>query len=216
MMKEVDAPAPAPAGFLTRVIRYKFMPSMVACGADYLGLAMMTPALPYFLEDTLGLDPTGVSVWTGAITTAQYAGGAFGNMLVGWVGDRLGSRKALVLTLGGDVVLFALTALATSKAMLISVRFFAGLSSPLVPSLMYIFERARHKMEILEGVNAYSASVNMAYAMGGIIVGVGYGAMGWVGLNLFSSAFAAVALVIVAFLSTPPGVGKKTTSTTGG
>jgi len=62
---------------------------------------------------------------------------------------------------------------------------------------MYIFERARHKMEILEGVNAYSASVNTGYALGGIIVGVGYDSMGWVGLNLFSAAFALIALVLV-------------------
>lgn len=48
---------------------------MSACFADYFGMALLTPALPYFLADDVGLDERGVSVWTGAITTAQYAGG---------------------------------------------------------------------------------------------------------------------------------------------
>ena len=62
-------------GRLTRLTRYRFAPGMSACFADYFGMALLTPALPYFLADDVGLDERGVSVWTGAITTAQYAGG---------------------------------------------------------------------------------------------------------------------------------------------
>ena len=87
-----------------------------------------------------------------------------GNLLVGVLGDRLGSRATLGLTLSGDVLLFSLTAFSTGTGMLIGVRFMAGLSSPLVPSLLYIFERARYKMHALEGVNAYSMSVNLGKA----------------------------------------------------
>ena len=79
---------------------------------------------------------------------------------MGALGDRLGSRATLGLTLSGDVLLFSLTAFSTGTGMLLGVRFAAGLSSPLVPSLLYIFERARDKMHALEGVNAYSMSVN--------------------------------------------------------
>ena len=86
---------------------------------------------------------------------------AHGNLLVGALGDRLGSRATLGLTLWGDVLLFSLTAFSTGTGMLLGVRFAAGLSSPLVPSLLYIFERARDKMHALEGVNAYSMSVNL-------------------------------------------------------
>jgi hypothetical protein len=39
---------------------------------------------------------------------------------------------------------------------IMAVRFMAGVSSPLVACLLYIFERARDKMHALEGVNAYS------------------------------------------------------------
>ena len=78
------------------------------------------------------------------------------------------------------------------------MRFLAGVASPLVPSLMYILERATEEgASKLAGVNAYSASVNFAYAFAGMIVGLFYSELGWTGLNLFSAAVAALALVVV-------------------
>ena len=75
------------------------------------------------------------------------------------------------------------------------MRFLAGVASPLVPSLMYILERATEEgASKLAGVNAYSASVNFAYAFAGMIVGLFYSELGWTGLNLFSAAVAALAL----------------------
>ena len=67
-----------------------------------------------------------------------------------------------------------------------------------MPSLMYILERATEEgASKLAGVNAYSASVNFAYAFAGMIVGLFYSELGWTGLNLFSAAVAALALVVV-------------------
>ena len=154
---------------------------MAATFADYLGMALLTPALPYFLSDVVGLDARGVATWTGAITTAQYAGGAMGNMIVGTMGDKLGSRATLGVTLAGDVLFFTLTAVNRHRGALLALRFLAGLSSPLVAALHHILKQARDKMHVLEGVNAYSLSVNAGYALGGIIVGVGYddAGVGW-------------------------------------
>jgi MFS family permease len=172
---------------------------MASCFADYLGMAMMTPALPYFLAD-LGMNAKAVATWTGAITTAQYAGAACGNMVVGAMGDSLGSRATLGLTLAGDVLFFTITAFSKNVAVLTAVRCFAGLSSPLVASLHYVLRRARNKKHTLEGVNAYSASVNAGYAVGSVVVGLGYDGLGWVGLNLLSAAVAGLAMVVVLVL----------------
>jgi len=183
----------------TKLVMHPFLPGMAACFADYLGMSMLTPALPYFLAD-LGMPPHKVATWTGAVTTAQYAGAACGNMIVGAMGDSLGSRTAMGATLAGDVLLFAATAFSTNVALLTTVRCFAGLSSPLVASLHYILRSASTKKETLRGVNAYSASVNIGYAFGGVIVGVGYDALGWAGLMLLSSGIAGIALVVVLVL----------------
>mgnify|MGYP006087618777 CR=1 FL=1 len=169
---------------------------MAATFADYLGMAMLTPALPYWCAEA-GLSPTEVATWTGAITTAQYAGAALGNFAVGAMGDGLGARETLAATLLGDVVLFTLTALATKPGALLAIRLVAGMSSPLVAALMYILQRATTKSQTLKGVNAYSLSVNGGYALGGVVVGVGYASMGWLGLNLLSAGVAGVALVFV-------------------
>ena len=175
---------------------FEFLPGMAATFADYLGMAMLTPALPYWCAEA-GLSPTEVATWTGAITTAQYAGAALGNFAVGAMGDGLGARETLAATLLGDVVLFTLTALATKPGALLAIRLVAGMSSPLVAALMYILQRASTKSQTLKGVNAYSLSVNGGYALGGVVVGVGYASMGWLGLNLLSAGVAGVALVFV-------------------
>ena len=181
---------------LSYLFPFEFLPGMAATFADYLGMAMLTPALPYWCAEA-GLSPTEVATWTGAITTAQYAGAALGNFAVGAMGDGLGARETLAATLLGDVVLFTLTALATKPGALLAIRLVAGMSSPLVAALMYILQRASTKSQTLKGVNAYSLSVNGGYALGGVVVGVGYASMGWLGLNLLSAGVAGVALVFV-------------------
>ena len=178
------------------IFPFEFLPGMAATFADYLGMAMLTPALQYWCAEA-GMSPTDVATWTGAITTAQYAGAALGNFAVGAMGDGLGARETLAATLLGDVVLFTLTALATKPGALLAIRLVAGMSSPLVAALMYILQRATTKSQTLKGVNAYSLSVNGGYALGGVVVGVGYASMGWLGLNLLSAGVAGVALVFV-------------------
>jgi len=201
-----------PISCVTRAVNYPFLPGMASCFADYLGMAMLTPALPYFLSD-LGLSATAVATWTGAITTAQYAGAACGNMAVGAMGDALGSRATLGATLLGDVALFTATAFSTNVTTLIVVRCLAGVSSPLVASLHYILRRATSKKHTLEGVNAYSVSVNAGYAFGSVMVGLGYDALGWVGLNVLSAVVAGGALVaVLALVKKEPPSAKRSPS----
>ena len=178
-----------------------FLPGMAATFADYLGMAMLTPALPYWCAEEAGMSPAQVATWTGAITTAQYAGAAMGNFAVGAAGDGLGARRTLLATLLGDVVLFTLTAVETRPGALLAIRLIAGASSPLVAALMYILQRAEDKAQTLAGVNAYSLSVNLGYALGGVVVGLAYGTMGWLGLNLLSACVAGAALVFVAIVA---------------
>ena len=197
---------------VTRAVNYPFLPGMASCFADYLGMAMLTPALPYFLSD-IGMSAAAVATWTGAITTAQYAGAACGNMAVGAMGDALGSRATLGATLFGDVALFAATAFSRDVTTLIIIRCLAGVSSPLVASLHYILRRATSKKHTLEGVNAYSISVNAGYAFGSVIVGLGYDALGWVGLNVLSAVVAGGALVtVLALVKKEPPSAKRSPS----
>ena len=88
-----------------------------------------------------------------------------------------------------------------------------GCFSPLVASLHYILRRATSKKHTLEGVNAYSISVNAGYAFGSVIVGLGYDALGWVGLNVLSAVVAGGALVtVLALVKKEPPSAKRSPS----
>lgn len=115
------------------------MPALLATFADYFGLATMTPTLPFYLGE-LGIGAATVASWTGAILSAQFGAVVVGNLVWGNVADRLGARRALQLTMLGDVVFFSATAFARSAPELLLVRLLAGASTPLVPALSFIFE----------------------------------------------------------------------------
>lgn len=184
--------------------------ALLAAFADYFGLALITPALPFYLSE-LGMPTDRVAVWNGAITSAQFIAVVIGNTVWGRVSDRLGSQRALQWAMGGDAAFFALSALApfgiadptVGGVVLVAVRLCVGFFTPLVSCILYIFDRARSPTDVMRGLGHYTYAIMGAYALGGVLVGVGYDAMGWVGLNLTATGFAAFAFLYVTFLSAP-------------
>ena len=90
-------------GLTRRLRRWTFGSALVSTFADYVGLALITPALPYYLEE-LGFSDSEVPVWNGVITTCQFAAIIVGNLFWGAFSDRHGSRRALQLAMAGGVV----------------------------------------------------------------------------------------------------------------
>ena len=77
---------------------------VVTCGLAYfLGLAMLTPVIPHYVEDELGLGKVAVGVAVGAFAFGAIALRPF----AGRIGDRLGRR---VLIVGGALVVAVSTA----------------------------------------------------------------------------------------------------------
>ena len=182
---------------------WTFLAAALATFADYLGLALMQPALPFYLTEigVVGREP--IALWNGAINTAQFIAVVFGNIVWGLVGDHFGSAMAIRLAMAGDTVFFALTGFITSPPLLAVVRFFAGLSTPLVPSLLYIFERATSPAQAVRGVSWYVNAILLGYVAGGIIVSAGYDALGFRGLNLVTTGVCAYALFHSTAFSAP-------------
>jgi MFS family permease len=65
--------------------------------------------------------------WTGAITSILLVGWAAGGVLFGWVGDRIGRKRALFVTIGIYAVGTAMCALATDIWQLVAFRTLASL-----------------------------------------------------------------------------------------
>ena len=103
----------------------------VLCGfSDYIGLAMITPALPFYLMDYFQTQPDGglvnvtatgtiipltplqevkdtVTRWTGYITATQFICIFVANIFWATCGDRIPSMWALMVTMLGDTASFA-------------------------------------------------------------------------------------------------------------
>jgi MFS family permease len=189
---------------------WPFAAAALATFADYLGLSLMTPALPFYLND-IGVDGAAdVAVWNGAINTSQFIAVVIGNLVWGFAGDRLGSKRALQLAMVGDTLFYAATAAVANPSLLVAVRFGCGLSTPLVPALLYIFERVRSPEDAIRGVGRYTISIMTAYCVGGILISFAYSSLGWVGCNLLAAGVCGVALLFTTFLSSPvPGSGTR-------
>lgn len=117
-------------------------PALFCVFADYFGLALIQPTLPFFLAL---IAPDRMEVWTGAILSVQFLFVVPGNLFWGYLTDRLGSRRTLQLTIIGDAMCFLGTAFCTSPVSLLCVRACAGFCSPLVPGLANIFENVSPK-----------------------------------------------------------------------
>lgn len=166
------------------------------------GLAVVTPTLPYYLQE---IGAPSVALWTGVIISAQFAAVVVGNNIWGRFSDKYGPHRAIQWTMAGDALFFGLSAVALQPWSLVLVRFAAGLFSPLVPSLTYLFA-ALPPAETSTGIGRYSISLLLAYVLGAAVVSATYELIGWVGMSLATAGIALLALAFISLRSAPPGV----------
>ena len=115
--------------------QWLFFAAVLATGADYCGLALLMPSLPFYLEELDVSSEDDIAHWNSAITTSQFMAVVIGNLAWGLVGD----RRALQLALVGDMVFFALSSFLHSPMSLIIVHLLVGLSTLLTPALLMHF-----------------------------------------------------------------------------
>ena len=136
---------------------WPFGPAIAATAADILGQAIVTPALPFYL-DKIGLPEADLPRWSGLIMGTQFAAVVLGSLISGRVGDTYGSAAAVRLALRGQVFFFALSAFAPfgvvgdpklAVILLLLTRIGAGVSTALVSALLYIFDRAPSSQVLL-------------------------------------------------------------------
>ena len=214
-----------------RLQRWNFGSAVISIFADYLGLALLTPALPFYL-DNLGFSDDKIAVWNGVITTSQFSAIIIGNLVWGRMCDRVGSQRSLLYAMIGDSIFFALSAAAPfgleghgcvnkgsgefssgetsgcgrliAAITIAIVRAGAGFFTPLVSALLFIFDRADSPQAVVKGMGDYALATISAYTMGGVAVGLLYESVGWAWLNGSSAAVTALAALYVATCSAPP------------
>jgi MFS family permease len=169
--------------------------SYVSVFVDYFGLGILVPLLPFFVEDD-GASP----IWVGIILSVQYAGVVVGNQLGGFLSDRLGRKRTLLLAMAGDAVFFGASAFAPNVLYLTAFRFFAGMFTPLAPSLTWLMDSVEpHSHAEATGIWSTFASVAfiLASAVGGLLGN-------WM-IAMVLTAFLSLLSALHIFFAPPPG-----------
>ena len=195
--KEADGPPPEADG--PPPTRASTIPPLLCVFADFFGLAMLQPTLPFYLAD---ISAGNIEIWTGAILSVQFIAVIPGNLVWGYLTDRLGSRRCLQITMLGDTMCFFATAFCAHPAALLGVRACAGFCSPLVPALAYVFEHVPAK-DAVKTMGQYGVCVMAAYLVGAGAIASVYPTIHWQGVNLLSTSVAAVAILPISLTPTP-------------
>ena len=167
-------------------------PMILSAGADYFGLGVISPLLPYWISNN-ELD----SVWLGIVLTCQYLGVIMGSLVFGRLSDRYGRGKVLRIILTGDVICFLATGFCNNALLLTCCRLITGFFTPLSVSIAWMNDAFAHAPELLgENMAIWAMSMSGAF-MGGTLVGgiVGESNTGWIMGNSISSFLALIALV---------------------
>jgi MFS family permease len=193
---EEDKMTAEPLPFYVAVV-----PAILAGGCDYFGLGVISPLLPYYVR-SLGED----EIWIGAVQTAQYCGVICGSIILGRAADTFGRRITMAVALMGDVVFFALTSIAPSVGLLIAVRFFAGVFTPLVASIAWVNDAAQGDQRVLaKNMAAWAVTMSLGFMIGSAVGGsLGQGYFGWLTGHLLSAGLALLALCYVVWVQAPP------------
>ena len=111
-------------------VTLKILPALLCVSADYAGLAAITPILPFHLRDRCGVeDGDATAIWTGIISSSQFAAVMLACLVWGGVADRIGAKRTVQITMLGDLVTFTASAFVTSPVAMLIARFCAGSSA---------------------------------------------------------------------------------------
>ena len=175
-------------------------PALLCVFADYFGLALIQPTLPFYLAE---ISPDNVEIWVGAILSIQFVFVIPGNLVWGYLTDRLGSRRTLQLTMTGDLLCFLATAFCTQPTTLLVVRACAGFCSPLVPALSNVFEIVPAE-DVVKAMGRFGMCVMAAYLFGSGAIALFYDLISWSGVNLIAVGAAALGLGTMTLTPVPP------------
>ncbi len=107
--------------------------SVVAQFLTSLAFGLMGSFMPLFIANDLGESLVSATYWTGLSNLAWYGGLAFTAPVWGWVCDRVGTRKVLIIVLAGNVATYAGMAYSQNVYQLVALRIvqslFGGLST---------------------------------------------------------------------------------------
>lgn len=134
---------------------------------DITGFGLVIPLLPFWAEH-VGASPIGVGLILTMYALAQF----FFTPLLGALSDRYGRKPVLLLSLGIEVISFALSALANSLPLLLLARLIGGIGASNMGSAQAVVSDVTPPEKRAAGMGAIGAAIGMGFVVGPALGGV--------------------------------------------
>ena len=173
---------------------------------DLVGFGIILPLLPSYIGDMGG------SAQTVGVLLSSFAGAQFiATPIIGWISDRYGRRRVIVISLGANAVAMALFSLAVMRHalwLLFASRLIAGTTSGNIGACQAAIADISEGAERVKAMGKIGAGIGLGMMLGPWIGGQ-VSRLGQAAPPLFAGAMAIVALLgVMAFLpETNPSVG---------
>lgn len=161
--------------------------------------SLLVPVLPLMQED-LNTTTTGIT-WA---LTAWLIAAAVSTPLLGRVGDLVGKRRVLLISIGAVAVGSVIAALAPNLGVLILARVIQGLGGAIFPLSYGLVRDFLPRDRVAGGIGVLSALMAVGSGLGTALAGPLSTVLGWRGLFIIPMAGAIVGAILV--LRSVPGV----------
>jgi multidrug resistance protein len=135
---------------------------------DFTGFGLVIPLLPFWAEH-LGANPVGVGLILTSYALAQF----LCTPILGSLSDHYGRRQIILISLGIEVISFALTALASSLPFLLLARVIGGIGASNLGSAQAVISDITTPKKRAAGMGVVGAAIGMGFvvgpAMGGLL-----------------------------------------------
>lgn len=170
------------------------VPGLLPIFIDVMGISIVLPLVAVYVA-TLGERVE----WAGAILTGNFLGQMVGTPALGYVADRFGPKRALLVSMVGNAIFFTASAFTTNMPALVAVRFLGALANAVGGGQKWIVDATTptHRERVLAG--------SMICILMGFLVGAGIGGAtgSWLISCLVTAAMSVVAGIVLIFLKEP-------------
>ena len=192
---------------LKGVVEDTLKASIVAQFLCSLAFGLMGSFMPLFINRDLGESLVNATYWTGVSNLAWYGGLAFTAPVWGWVCDKVGTKKVLIIVLIGNIATYAGMAFSQNVTQLVALRIiqslFGGLSTILFVVVGIVASAADLKKYLGYQIAASTISSIISPGLGGAIATViGYRWTIFLQAIVFASIFP---LILVMKTARPEG-----------
>ena len=184
--------------------------SIVAQFLCSLAFGLMGSFMPLFINHDLGESLVNATYWTGVSNLAWYGGLAFTAPVWGWICDKVGTKRVLIIVLIGNIATYAGMAFSQNVTQLVALRIiqslFGGLSTILFVVVGIVASSQDLKKYLGYQIAASTISSIISPGLGGAIaVVIGYRWTIFMQAVVFASIFP---LILLMKTARPEGKGR--------